>query len=61
MTDIHEESDILQRSVAKEYEKLILGNKDFVSIKCYNTRGAVLPPHTIHKLILNKLKDKRII
>jgi dTMP kinase len=59
--DIHESSLELQKSVEKEYLKLVQESPDFFLIDCCTKTGETLPPEAIHQKITALLREKKIL
>ena len=59
--DIHEDSLELQKSVEKEYLRLVEEEEDFFRIDCFDGEGKTLPPETIHQKVIQLLKEKNLL
>jgi dTMP kinase len=60
-TDIHESSLDFQKRVRDVYNSVAAEDDKLQVIRCYNTDNVILAPAEIFQLILDKLKEKKIL
>lgn len=58
--DIHEKDQNYQEEVYRVYEKVAKHKKNWVRISCAQN-GQLLEPEQIHQLVINELREKKII
>ncbi len=60
-TDIHESNLDFQRKVREFYLKAVVTGKNFVSVKCYDEKEQMLSPEKISEMIIEKVREFKII